>query len=53
MIICIVIDLANPGASVDTLLFWIATIREQLTKAAQEIQAKLPPNLQQQFDLNQ
>ena len=37
MIVCIVIDLANPGASVDTLLFWIATIREQLTKAASEI----------------
>jgi GTPase SAR1 family protein len=53
MIVCIVIDLANPGASVDTLLFWIATIREQLTKAASEIQSKLPPNFQQQFEMNQ
>jgi len=46
MIVCIVIDLANPGASVDNLLFWIATVREQLSKAAQEIQTKLTPNLQ-------
>ena len=28
LIACIVLDLANPGASVDNLLFWIATIRE-------------------------
>ena len=33
IIVCIVIDLANPGASVDTLLFWLATIREQLGKS--------------------
>lgn len=52
LIICIVIDLANPGASVDTLLFWIATIREQLSKASQEIQTKLTPQLQQQFEMS-
>jgi GTPase SAR1 family protein len=28
LVVCIVIDLANPGASVDTLLFWLATLRE-------------------------
>ena len=47
IIVCIVIDLANPGASVDTLLFWLATIREQLTKSTQDIQSKLPPQYQQ------
>lgn len=33
LVICIVLDLANPGASVDTLLFWLATIREEVGKA--------------------
>ena len=33
LVICIVVDLANPGASIDTLLFWLATLREQIAKA--------------------
>jgi GTPase SAR1 family protein len=28
LVVCIVIDLANPGVSVDTLLFWLANLRE-------------------------
>jgi GTPase SAR1 family protein len=43
LVICIVLDLANPGASIDTLLFWLASLREELTKAAQEISQKLSP----------
>ena len=34
----------------DTLLFWLATIREQLTKSTLDIQSKLPPHHQQQFE---
>jgi hypothetical protein len=37
LVVCIVLDLTNPGASVDTLLFWLATIRETVQKAIQEI----------------
>jgi hypothetical protein len=28
VVVCIVIDMANPGASIDNLMFWLATIRE-------------------------
>ena len=38
LVVCIVIDLANAGSSVDTLLFWLATVREHLAKAVQDIQ---------------
>lgn len=41
LVVAIVIDLANPGASVDTLLFWLATIREHVAKAQQEMASKL------------
>lgn len=37
LVVCIVVDLSNPGASVDTLLFWLATIRENVARASQEI----------------
>jgi hypothetical protein len=50
LVVCIVIDLSNPGASVETLLFWLATIRETAGKAIQEIQSKLSPKEQTQFD---
>jgi hypothetical protein len=33
LVVCIVVDLSNPGASVDTLLFWLATIRENAARA--------------------
>ena len=33
LVISIVLDLTNPGASIDTLLFWLATLREHLGKA--------------------
>lgn len=33
LVISIVLDLTNPGASVDTLLFWLATLREHIGKA--------------------
>ena len=49
LVVCIVIDLANPGASVDNLLFWLATVREQVGKAVQEM-AKLSSQVQQQFE---
>jgi hypothetical protein len=28
LVVCIVLDLANPGASIENLLFWLATLRE-------------------------
>ena len=28
VVVCIVIDMANPGASIDNLMFWLATVRE-------------------------
>ena len=37
LVVCIVIDLSNPGASVENLLFWLATIREHLSKAVLDI----------------
>ena len=42
LVVVVVVDLSNPGASVDTVLFWLATLREQVTKAAQEVMQKLP-----------
>jgi len=38
LVVCIVVDLANPGASIDNLLFWLASIRETVQKGIQEIQ---------------
>jgi hypothetical protein len=38
LLVCIVVDLANPGASIDNLLFWLASIRETVQKGIQEIQ---------------
>lgn len=34
LVVCIVLDLANPGASIDSLLFWLGTLREQVDKAS-------------------
>ena len=28
LVVCIVLDLANPGASIDNLLFWLGSLRE-------------------------
>jgi hypothetical protein len=33
LIVCVVIDLANPGASIDNLMFWLAAVREIVGKA--------------------
>ena len=33
LVVCIVVDLANPGASIDNILFWLATLRECAQKA--------------------
>ena len=33
LVVCIVVDLANPGASIDNILFWLATLRECSQKA--------------------
>ena len=43
LVICIVLDLANPGASIDNLLFWLSAVRELVDKATQEITQKLTP----------
>lgn len=37
LVVCIILDLSNPGASVETLLFWLATLREQVQKSVAEI----------------
>lgn len=35
--VCIVLDLSTPGNSIDSLLFWLTSIREHLQKVIDEI----------------
>lgn len=50
LVACIVLDLANPGSSVENLLFWLGALREVTAKATQEITQKMPHIAQQTFD---
>lgn len=36
--VCIVLDLSAPGGAIDSLLYWIAVIREYSLKAIDELQ---------------
>ena len=40
--VCIVIDLSAPGGAIDSLLYWIAVIREHSQKAIEELQKTNP-----------
>jgi hypothetical protein len=46
LVVCIVLDLANPGASIDNLQFWLSTLREQVDKCTLEISQRLSPQQQ-------
>jgi hypothetical protein len=36
--VCIVLDLSAPGGAIDSLLYWIAVVREYSQKAIEELQ---------------
>jgi hypothetical protein len=40
--VCIVLDLSTPGGSLDSLLYWIAVVREHSQKAIEELQKTNP-----------
>lgn len=40
--ICIVLDLSQPGGVIDSLLYWLATVREFTQRAIEELQKSNP-----------
>lgn len=40
--VCVVVDLSNPGNSIDSLLFWINAVREQSQVALQKLEKSNP-----------
>lgn len=48
-VVCISLDLSNPGSSIDSLLFWLSVVREHSAKAIEELQKTTPS----QFDYMQ
>lgn len=37
-VVCIVIDLSNPGNAIDSLQFWISAVKEHTQRALDELQ---------------
>jgi hypothetical protein len=40
--VCIAVDLSNPGASIDSLLYWLSVIKEYSQKALDDLSKSNP-----------